>query len=250
MTVDNQVDRKVVDYLGQLGLTTDQVSVYLYLLQHGPHTVLALSRGLKTGRTKLYPLLDELADKQLVTVRERHYGTDYEAGSPATLEFLVNGQEQSVQAARKGLPAALHSLQMLQKSSPATAQLIEYRGLDGIKQIHWNLNKAKTGLRILEVPAISKQIGKHLTDKLHQEVRERSNLHIQVLSNKKNPVVPCHYLDPKLFAIEFETYIYNNTVALVAYEKTAFYGIEIHSRHLSRQYIQLFDLLWQQRTTQ
>ncbi len=66
----------------------------VFLLQHGFQTVLTISRGLKTGRTKLYPLLEELAEKQLVTIHERHYGTSYEAQPPEVLELLVADREQ------------------------------------------------------------------------------------------------------------------------------------------------------------
>lgn len=79
MNVDKSPEQKVVAYLKQLGLEQEQALVYLYLLKNGPGTVLAISRGLKTGRTKLYPLLSDLADKQLIAVHERHYGTSYEA---------------------------------------------------------------------------------------------------------------------------------------------------------------------------
>ena len=58
MGVDNSYVEKVVGFLGQLGLGNEQAAVYLFLMKEGPGTVLSISRGLGSGRTKLYPLLD------------------------------------------------------------------------------------------------------------------------------------------------------------------------------------------------
>src|SRR2546423_832410 len=130
MVVDKSAQQKVVGYLKQLGVDTEQAAAYIYLLQHGPNTVLAISRGLKTGRTKLYPLLDELAEKQLITIHERHYGTSYEAQPPETLDFLVSETERKASALRLSLPAALNILKSLELKSPTTSRVAEYRGVD------------------------------------------------------------------------------------------------------------------------
>ena len=101
---------KVVGFLKQLSLTSEQALAYLYLLEHGPQTVLTLSRGLKTGRTKLYPLLEDLAGKQLIAIHERHYGTSYEALPPETLEFLISEKERKAELLRSKLPAITHTV--------------------------------------------------------------------------------------------------------------------------------------------
>ena len=113
MNVEKQQQEKVVSYLKQLGLSSEQTLAYIFLLQHGPQTVLQISRGLNTGRTKLYPLLESLADKQLITVHERHYGTSYEAQSLDSLDFLVGEHERKATSLRSNLPAAQHVLQAL-----------------------------------------------------------------------------------------------------------------------------------------
>ena len=106
MHVDNSLQDKVVVYLKQLGLERDQALVYLYLLQNGQDTVLGISKGIKTGRTKLYPLLEDLSERQLVVIHERHYGTSYEAQKPEVIEFLVSEHERKTEALRNTLPSA------------------------------------------------------------------------------------------------------------------------------------------------
>ena len=149
MHVDNSLKDKVVGYFKQLGLDQEQALVYLFLLQTGSSSVLDISRGIKTGRTKLYPLLEDLANKQLVVIHERPYGTSYQAQKPEVIDFLVSEHERKAEALRSSLPATINILKNLEQTSPAKTKIIEYRGIDGLKQMNFNLSKAKEEYRVL-----------------------------------------------------------------------------------------------------
>ncbi len=60
------------------------------------------------------------------------------------------------------------------------------------------------------------------------------------------PGTKVRYIDPVVFKIEFETYIYNSCVALLSYQTDDIFGVEIHNPQLARQQKQLFDLIWSQ----
>lgn len=252
MVVDKSVLQKVVRYLKQLGLDDEQAEMYLYLLEHDAQTVLALSRGLKSGRTKLYPLLNDLAAKQLVAIHERHYGTTYEAQKPEVLDFLVAESERKAENLRKNLPAISHALKSLQASSPSNSRVIEYQGVDGLKQMNWNLNKANKEYRVFELAGLDKHLGNHFANKMRQIVAEKQ-LRTYDLTNNPNraaepgvvsPLSEARYIDPTVFKIEFETYIYNNCVALLNYDREDIFGVEIYNDKLAAQQMQIFDLLW------
>ncbi|MEO8863057.1 MAG: helix-turn-helix domain-containing protein [Candidatus Saccharimonadales bacterium] len=256
MIVDNSLENKVVRYLKQLGLEREQALVYLFLLQNGPNTVLKISRGLKTGRTKLYPLLDDLAAKQLITIHERHYGTSYEAQKPDVIEFLVSERERKAEALRSSLPAALNILKNIEQVSPTHTKIIEYRGVDGLKQMNFNLTKAQKEYRVFELAGLDKHLGDHFAGKMRERYAERG-LTSYDITNRPNrseepgaelPNAKIRYIDPKIFTIEFETYIYDNCVGLLSYEHDDIFGVEIYSEKLARQQRQIFDLLWSQGT--
>lgn len=254
MTVDKSLQNKVVGYLKHLGLNDEQAQVYLYLLSHGPSSVLAISRGIKTGRTKLYPLLEALCEKQLVVTHERHYGTSYEAQPPQAVEFLVSERERAAQGLRSSLPAALNILTTLQANSPTHSKIIEYKGVDGLKQMNFNLTKAEGEYRTFELAGLDKHLGAHFADKMRERYVER-NLTSYDLTNNPNranepgadlPNAHVRYIDPKVFAIEFEMTVYNNCVALLSYENDDIFGVEIYNDKLARQQRQLFDAMWAQ----
>ena len=256
MDAEKLLKEKVVIYLEHLGIDKGQSHAYLFLLQHGPQTVLALSRGLSTGRTKLYPLLEDLATKQLVSIHERHYGTSYEAQPPVILEFLVSEKERKAEDLRSQLRAVAHTLEALQTQSPTTSRIVEYRGVDGLKQINFNLTKAKKEFRVFELANLSSHLGKHFAEKSRERYADSKltsydltndpywELETNVTGYKDRS--RARYIDPSVFKIEFETYIYNNCVALLSYEEDDIFGVEIYNEKLARQQTQIFNLLWSQ----
>lgn len=254
MDVEKSVKNKLVSYFKQLGLDTEQAYIYLFLLSNGPQTVLAISRGLKTGRTKLYPLLEALAHKQLITIHERHYGTSYEAQPPEVLEFLVSEHERKADAMRTTLPSAVHALQAIQQVSPTTSRIVEYKGIDGLKQMNWNLTKADKEYRVFELAGLDKHLGAHFAGKMRTRDQAKGIKTCDLTNNPERHKEPgietknnlARYIDPKIFTIQFETYIYNNCVALLNYERDDIFGVEIYNPKLAAQQKQIFDLLWSQ----
>jgi sugar-specific transcriptional regulator TrmB len=252
--MEKSVKSKVVNFLRQIGLNGEQSNVYMYLQEHGPSTVLAISRGLKTGRTKLYPALDEMVEKQVLAVHERHYGTTYEALPPENLEFLVSEHERKATVLRHNLPSAVHALNLTRLNSPATSKVIEYRGVDGIKQMVWNQSKAKEYFKVYELANLDKHLPPHFAEKMRQEwtrkgiksydLTNRRDWRLQTKVEAYRSLNEARYIEPSLLQIEFETIIYNNVVSLISYDNDDIFGVEIHNSKLARQQEQLFDMLW------
>ncbi len=254
MAVDKTIITKVVSYLEHLGLSSEQSQVYLYLLQHGPSSVLAISRGLKTGRTKLYPMLERLTSSQLVVTHERHYGTSYEAQSPQAVEFLVSEKESTAHQLRSGLPTILNTLNTLQDHSPTSSRIVEYKGVDGLKQMNFNLTKAQSEYRVFELAGLHKHLGVHFANNMRSRTRDANINTYDLTNNAKRHLEPgvqgsqnlVRFIDPKVFTIQFETFIYDNCVALLSYDQQDLLGVEIYDSKLASQQRQLFDLLWSQ----
>jgi sugar-specific transcriptional regulator TrmB len=256
MSAENLLKEKVVLYLRQLGLNDEQALTYLFLLKEGPQTVLQLSRGLKTGRTKLYVSLEYLATKQLISIHKRHYGTSYEAQSPDMLEFLISEEERKAKNLRESLKPITHALKLMHAQSPAISKIIEYNGVDGLKQMNFNLTKAVEELHIFELEDPLRRLGKHFTEKQHQMWLQKK-VTIFKLTNDQDwkqkaeargyeQRFNTRYINPKTLTITFETYIYNNCVTLLRIEQNDVSGVEIYNATLARQQIQLFNLVWTQ----
>lgn len=259
MIMNKLISTKLVTFLRQLGLDEEQANVYLFLQTNGPSTVLAISRGLGTGRTKLYPSLEDMVVKQVVSAHEKHYGTSYEALPPENLEFLVSELERKADIARHNFKTSLNAISALRSNSPSGSKVLEYRGLDGLKQMNWNLvSKAKGHYKVFELDALINHPGfnKHFKDRL-DAIEVKNKLATYDITNNPNRANVnstigrdnhFRYIDPSVFKIEFETYIYNNVVCLLIYDQDDIFGVEIYNDKLARQHEQLFDLLWSQAT--
>ena len=253
---ENQVT-KIISYLRGLGLTQEESEVFVYLNQSGKSSVLQISRGLGTGRTKLYPLLENLANKQLVTVHERHYGTSYDPVPLEALDFLVTDLESKAETMRKALPAVSNILEGMRAHSPTGTKTVEYRGIDGLKQMNFNLiTKAEKEYRVLELNPLDAHsvMPRYFVEKLRQQQVDRKVTGMDITNTKGwnmessvpgiNDYSRVRYIDPAVFKIKFETYAYNNCVALLSYEQDDIFGIEIYNQNLADQQKQVFDLLW------
>ena len=254
--MDKSLKQKVVLFLKQLGLDEEQAHVYLFLQENGPRTVLSISRGMKTGRTKLYPALEKMVQKQVVAVHDRHYGTTYEALPPENLDFLVSEYERKASGLRHNLKATINALNVSRNRSMTTSKIIEYKGVEGLKQVNFNLMKATRECFVFEKDNLAKHPGmtKHFVDKLHLQQVERRIKSYDLTNNKAwtrsshveglETYSVARYIDPALFRIQFETYIYDNVVALLNYEPEDILCVEIHNPALAAQQKQLFKLLW------
>lgn len=77
----------ISDHLDALGFSEKESSVYLALVEHGRSTVQQISRNTSIPRTSVYPILDSLLDRDLVT-KER---------SPVSTYFSMNKAESIVE---------------------------------------------------------------------------------------------------------------------------------------------------------
>lgn len=254
--MDTALKNKVVSFLKQVGLSDEQAAIYLFLQESGPSSVLTISRGLKTGRTKLYPELEDMVTKQVIAARNKHYGTSYEALPPENLEFLVSEYERKASITRHNLSAAVHAINEVRQTSPSSSKIIEYRGVEGLKQANYNLLKADGMYYVFEKANLDQHsvMPKHFVERLRESFVDKKIMGYDLTNNphwKMDTKVAdlvkfskARYIDPKVFEIKFEMYVYNNVVTLLNYEPDDILCVEIHNAALAAQQKQLYELLW------
>lgn len=259
MAVDKRLTQKVVQYFGQLGFSTEQAGVYLHLLSDGQQSVLQISRSLGTGRTKLYPLLDELVAKQLVITHDRHYGTTYEARPPHVLDFIVSQHEQRADNLRHSLSSVQDALTSIASISPTANRIVEHRGIDGLKQMKFNLAEATDDYQTFETGRFDRYLDTHFQKRLQKRFHNSPDRNVRrLISDKKLFLRFCdtsngvcesiRYLPASVFKLEYDMYLYGNCTALLDDSSGIFSGVEIHSQSLARQQHIIFEMLWQSAT--
>ncbi len=247
----------VTPFLNELGLTNDQVNAYLYLLHLGKSSVMNLSSAMGSGRTRLYPILESLVDLQIVKVDQQHYGTTYEALNPASLDFLVTKKETEAHRLRNEIDNITEKLTSLSGTTNGVSKVIEYRGIDGLKQINFNQTKAQDYVYVYELAHLDEHetMPQSFVDRMRRMTYE-NNITTYDLSNNKDwefvrmPINPkglfqkASYIPKEIFEIKVETYVYNDVIAYLGYDKDEPFGIEIYNKELVEQQKQIFKILW------
>ena len=247
----------VTPFLNELGLTNDQVNAYLYLLHLGKSSVMNLSSAMGSGRTRLYPILESLVDLQIVKVDQQHYGTTYEALNPASLDCLVTKKETEAHRLRNEIDNITEKLTSLSGTTNGVSKVIEYRGIDGLKQINFNQTKAQDYVYVYELAHLDEHetMPQSFVDRMRRMTYE-NNITTYDLSNNKDwefvrmPTNPkglfqkASYIPKEIFEIKVETYVYNDVIAYLGYDKDEPFGIEIYNKELVEQQKQIFKILW------
>ena len=252
----------ITQYFKKLGLEDDQSVVLTQLYIRSPRSVVQLARKLKWGRNRIYRILDELILLQLVSKVETSYGSKYEPTGFQTLERLVKQKEQELQEAHQGLENLLQTIPYMQNAQKVASKVIHYKGIEGLKQVNWNLTKTKGIYRVYEVSRLSQFLDEKFAESLRLEWLRRgiysrdltNDTQIDDWSNVTEFVQKYsqyRYIDPKILKIKTEMYIYNNVVTILQYDTiksdpNSIFCVEIYNQALADFQKQIYDILWEQ----
>lgn len=247
----------LINLVKPYGLSEAEGRVYLYLLEKGFSTALIMSRQLQMGRTKIYRLLDKLKHKQLVEFKVDQRGMKFGATNPHKFQQLVTEKEQQVIGLKQSLPILLKQLGSLVAASSSKSKVLYYEGIEGLKQVSYNITRAKGLLRVFEVDHLSDFLDIKFSEEVRQELVSNKIL-THDLTNKKSflgftdvegmisTYSKFRYVNPKKLKINFEVLIYNDVYATYTYKNKNIFCVEIYNKQLAEMQKQLFDYIWKQ----
>ena len=117
---------EIEEKLKQLGLTNNEIGVYLALLQKGKSTATIIRKDTKIVNSQVYSALDMLIAKGLVMYEKRAQGKLYVAADPIVLRELLNQRMQEVE---KVLPL----LRQIRRTENVETDTAIYEGVQGFK---------------------------------------------------------------------------------------------------------------------
>jgi sugar-specific transcriptional regulator TrmB len=249
--------KNIQTLLKPFGLNEDESTVYILLLKQGPSTAVQLSRELKIGRTKVYRIIEALSTKKLATEIPWKTGKRFTATSPEHLGLLLKEREFEVENLRKSMPKLIGDLTTLQSKESTTSQVLEYKGIEGLKQVTWNSLRAKDVLRIYEISTdMSAFIDKKFSEKIRLEfllrktkIKQLTNIkHFEPFTKLQQFIDECcelRYIDPKKLELNFEIMTYNNVLSMYTFKYSQFFCVEIYNEDLAKMQKQLFDNMWE-----
>jgi len=119
-------------YLEDLGLSEKEAKVYLSLLEVDNDSVLDLAEKTKINRTTIYPVLESLAKKGLISEVKVDKKVRFQAEPPERLETYVERQRIGLEEHAKRLKDVIPQLKSVQRETGERPVVKIHEGKEGI----------------------------------------------------------------------------------------------------------------------
>lgn len=247
-------------YFFKLGLSSEIADIYLALHAHGSQTISELSRNAGVERTRIYRLMGELRENNLIEV-ESHYKKSIITPAPVgNLQILIAKKEQELHELRDGLQNLQETLSNTTLHTTAT-KIKAYRGIEGLKQMYWNQTRGKT--ENLSILYENMQVRTDLAffERWVQACNERKIKFRGVIcdnfvktqqnwygrhSNERLANWQSRYIPEGVFPITHSTVVWDNVISYYNWKHGEVFGIEIHNEEIAQAGRQFFEMLWTQ----
>ncbi|GBE19700.1 sugar-specific transcriptional regulator TrmB [archaeon BMS3Abin17] len=232
--------------LKDIGLTENEIKVYITLLKIGPSIVSQIAERSGLYRPYVYDTLERLQEKGLVSSTIKDNKKSFQAADPSQ---LIEIEKIKLGELNKILPILGGFLKSPKEETKAEL----YSGKKVIRVIQKDIlkNLSEKGGESLVIgvderkymetdPIILEQFFIQMKKNKFKErvlVREGDNYLPAPKETTKYKFLPKEFFDPT------STFIYGNTVAIIIFGEPL-YGLIIRSKILSQTYKKQFNLLW------
>lgn len=246
---------ELINYLTKLGLTQDEVAVYLGLLEKGEGTPLSISRLTGINRTKVYRLIEQM-EKRKMLVQEIKDSTTCVSPAPIErVEELLKHKQLVITELSKSWNEAATMLDQMQASHQAETKVKYYKGNSGIEQMVWNVLKAKKDIVGYTFRDLSHFVGTKFMESFAEEFKRRNlkmrdiysdeYLNSEPIDNNWAGKIDSRYLPSKILSIPHQMDIYDEVVTFYSWNGDEVWGTEIYNPKVAEMQRQLFELAWE-----
>ncbi|RLE38739.1 hypothetical protein DRJ17_02995 [Candidatus Woesearchaeota archaeon] len=239
--------------LEDLGLTKNEIAVYLALNKIGNSTVSSIIKQAKISSGKIYETLDKLIDKGLVSVNITNNTKHFQATNLQRLEDYAKEKENEWRLKQKAIQGLLPQISKLRIKKEKIPSVRMYVGLKGFKNAVYDaLDCMKKGEVILGMGITSKKQNKALNTFWLNFSKERIRRRIKVrnlFSEKESEFIDefkkMKYTENRYLenitpnAVD----IFGDTVLIFSYEKTPSV-VTIEDENVAISFKAFFNSLW------
>jgi sugar-specific transcriptional regulator TrmB len=227
----------------------------LYQVKHC--TVGRLAKETIINRTSLYPILERLIEKGLVSAFVQDGVTIYEPIEPELFKEWLKKKKREVIDQTTQLEDWLDQA-ATSKQTPSLVSKIKYfEGFDGVKAMYadtWRNNKNKMIYAITDVRAAVSTMGKffyneYMPTRMAHKVRVKDIMTENKEGRHEVEVTSKYLREAKLAKGLFENLgveinIYDNKLAIAAYDKEKPCGVIIENEKIANAMKNIFEYLW------
>jgi len=238
---------KIIQNLRELGLSENEVKVYLATLELGGGLASEISKKAGVERVNTYHLLNQLILEGLVYKGERKNTLIFVAQGPAKLEAKAIEKLSSI---RKILPE-LSALENLNQVKPKVGY---FEGVEGIKQVFedtLDLPKGAETLAYSYHKLDNQYLSEYIKDYIPRRVKkgitqrciiERSEESLELMKGDKAELRECRLIDIEKFPFKNQINIYGDKMFIASYRDLM--AVVIESKEVVDTQKAIFELAW------
>ncbi len=249
--------RAIRTYFAKLGLEAEIADIYLALHTHGPQSISQLSRNAHVERTRIYRLIDQLMDSNLIEVESHQKRGIVKAAPIANLHILISRKEQDLKNLQDELGLIEQVLARNSVSTPVT-RVQTFEGPEAAKQVRHNMLNAHSEVLSLLYKDLHEEFDQPFVTQWIDSAN-RQGLSFRSIHGFKDPlahqtaaeVSPPNSWEVRVtpdnsFPINLNMFIYDDVVATLQWHGKTAYGLEIHNDEYTKNQSAFFELLWKQ----
>lgn len=242
--------------LEQVGLTGNEVKVYLALLELGSVTAGEILKKIELHRGAVYDTLDKLMEKGLVSYVIKANRKYFEAADAKNFLNVVEKKEEKIQQEKQELLQLIPQLDSHRKLGKAPQEVTLYKGNKGLKSIFQDWLEEKKEILVIGAYAEGAESLKyHMKYSLpgfhNRRVKQKQVMKfvfpkqsiLRAKQLKEYKYTPVKIL-PAPFASVTSIQVYGDKVATIMWSSEPI-GIVIRSKEIAQSYRDYFKVLWE-----
>src|SRR3990167_5472418 len=248
MVDKNEITYKILEkYFTAFDFPSEEISIFLTLVQHGDLTILELSRKVSIPRSTVYRVVESLKKRGLAVDRIEENSHKISVVGIEKIELLIKQKQEEANYLQSMFGTVkTYFLKKDMLAQPET-KVYFYRGKKGIEQMVWNVLQAKTEILGYSYLYMNDFMGDVFMSRFREEFlqRKRNGRDIYSDSYLKSR---SRYLSQDILDIDHQLDIYDDIVGIYNWHDGEVFGVEIHNKKVARLQRQIFEIVWQKAT--
>ncbi|EKD64546.1 MAG: Transcriptional regulator, TrmB [uncultured bacterium] len=237
--------------LHDMGLSSLETRVYLFLLEHGTSSPPQISKGTKIARSNAHYLLRELVQMGLINRQQKGKRFVYAPTDPSAALIVFDRK-------RKAMEEAINDLRALHKKSTNKPIVKFYEGIEEIKQIYEDIlkTKVKEVLAFASTARLFAKIPDYFQTRFQKVLVKREVFLRAILSyesgkkvapeqkEQMRPYYDYRLIDKKYGDLPTDFLVWDDSLAIIVIDDPVF-GTVLENKHLADTYRAQFENMWQ-----
>jgi len=232
--------------LSLIGLSENEIKVYLTLLKMGESTAYTISKNSCLPRTTIYHIIDSLSNKGLISSIIKKNVKRFQAASPKILKEITKNINDRVE----DILPALSKLSSQEYEKP---NISIFEGKKGIRSaLQSILETKKEILHYGDIEALYENIPyifpHFITERIKRKIPikiigKKKSYHKKLIKSSKKEHRSFTFL-PDKFSFDSSLFIFDNKVAIFVLKEEPYYALIIKNKNFYQTQKTIFDLLW------